>query len=103
MTSGETGDMNLAAGSSGKLEKAGVTRDAGKRHLPHETLVRLSDYLERYMGLFYPQKKWNDLERQIMKSLADFNFSDSEAFVDWLLSSVPRQGTRLRFWPVISQ
>jgi len=81
--------MKLAAGSSGKIEKTGAAKDVGNRHLPHETLVRLSDYLGRHMGLFYPQKKWNDLERQIMKSLADFNFSDSGAFVDWLLSSVP--------------
>ncbi len=81
--------MKLAAGSSGKIEKTGATKDVENRRLPHETLVRLSDYLRRHMGLHYPPKKWNDLERQIMKSLADFNFSDSGAFVDWLLSSVP--------------
>jgi len=57
--------------------------------LPHDTLVRLSGYLERHMGLSYPRNKWGDLEKKISESLADFNFNDAEAFLDWLLSSQP--------------
>lgn len=57
--------------------------------LSHETLARLADYLERHMGLFYPRQKWADLEKKIMKSLADLNFNDAEAFEDWLLASQP--------------
>ena len=58
-------------------------------NLSHDTLVRLTDYLKRHLGLSFPRKNWGDLERQIIQSLAEFNFDDSEAFVDWLLSSEP--------------
>ena len=58
-------------------------------NLSHDTLVRLTDYLKRHMGLSFPRKKWDDLERQISQSITEFKFSDSGAFVDWLLSSEP--------------
>jgi len=57
--------------------------------LSNDTLLRLADYLEHYMGLSYPRQKWADLERKIMKSLTDLNFNDNDAFADWLLSSSP--------------
>lgn len=57
--------------------------------LTDNTLLTLAEYLEHHMGLFYPPRKWNDLEKQIMKSFADFKSDDFEAFMDWLLSSVP--------------
>ena len=37
-------------------------------NLSHDTLVRLTDYLKRHMGLSFPRKKWDDLERQISQS-----------------------------------
>jgi chemotaxis protein methyltransferase CheR len=58
-------------------------------NLSYDTLVRLTDYLKRHMGLSFPRKKWDELEGKISQSLAEFNFDDSEAFVDWLLSSAP--------------
>lgn len=81
--------MKPSAGSPGKSGKTDMPKDTGNRRIPHDTLVRLSDYLGRHMGLFYPPKKWNDLERQILKSLTDFKFEDCEAFTEWLLSSSP--------------
>ncbi len=59
--------------------------------LSNDTLLRLADYLEGRMGLLFPRKKWSDLERHVMAAIPDFNFSDSVAFVDWLLSSSPTQ------------
>ena len=57
--------------------------------LSHDTFARLTDYLKRHLGLSFPRKNWGDLERQISQSRAEFNFDDSEAFVDWLLLSEP--------------
>lgn len=50
-------------------------------------LSQLSDLVAAQTGLYYPQERWGDLERGIAAAAPDFNFSDTEPCVHWLLSA----------------
>jgi len=50
-------------------------------------LSRLSDFLESHIGLHFPKERWRDLERGIAAASRESGYSQTETFVDWLLSA----------------
>lgn len=60
-----------------------------KKHrvLSDSVLSRLSEYLMTHMGLYFPKRKWGELEGKMIHALDEFPIDDVEDFVSWLLSS----------------
>ena len=55
---------------------------------PHDDqLNQLSDFVASRMGLYFPPKRWGDLERQTNSAAKEFGFSDTQTFLKWLLAS----------------
>ena len=54
--------------------------------LPNATLERLSAFVTREMGLFFPKERWNELERGIASALRALGCQDSLADVERLLA-----------------
>lgn len=50
-------------------------------------MAKLSDYLSRHMGLYFPEKRWNELWHKMSLAMRDFNFDQVERFIDWLMSA----------------
>jgi chemotaxis protein methyltransferase CheR len=44
------------------------------------------------MGLYFPRERWDDFERHIKLAASESGFSDTDAFLQWLLSSPLTQG-----------
>lgn len=55
--------------------------------LPHPLLSRLSDLLAVQMGLYYPEKRWGDLERGIAAAAPALSLGNVEACAHQLLSA----------------
>jgi len=50
-------------------------------------LHKLSQFIELNMALHFPEKRWNDLERNIIRAAKEFDYSDIDAFIDYIISS----------------
>jgi chemotaxis protein methyltransferase CheR len=50
-------------------------------------LSELSKYLSDHIGLFFPEKRWSELEHKMLAAQKDFNFDNVEEFIRWLLSA----------------
>lgn len=55
--------------------------------LPESLLSRLSEYISVKTALHFPREQWEDLERKAVSAAKEFDFSDPEAFVRWVLAS----------------
>lgn len=56
--------------------------------MPNKLLMtKLSDYLSMHMGLYFPEKRWEELWQKMSLAMRDFNFDQVERFVPWLLSA----------------
>ena len=55
--------------------------------LPHPLLSRLSELLATRMGLYYPEKRWGDLERGITAAAPALGLGNTETCVHQLLSA----------------
>ena len=53
---------------------------------PHLLLSQLSELLEMKMGLYYPEKRWDDLERRIASAAQELGVRDTESGILQLLS-----------------
>lgn len=62
--------------------------------LSSSLLLRLSEFVAEQTGLNFPQERWGDLERGIATAAPDFNFSDGESCVHWLLSAPLTRNTK---------
>ena len=49
-------------------------------------LERLSEYITKNMGLYFPQKNWVNFKIKIGNVAQNFNFNDLHAFIEWILS-----------------
>ncbi|MBI5590734.1 MAG: chemotaxis protein CheR [Deltaproteobacteria bacterium] len=52
-------------------------------------LSRLSDFIALYLGLHFPQKRWQDLDRAMSAAAVKLGFDNAAACARWLLSSPP--------------
>jgi chemotaxis protein methyltransferase CheR len=50
-------------------------------------LSQLSEFVSAHMGLYFTKNKWCDLERGIRFAAPEFNFNDTESFIQWVVSS----------------
>lgn len=50
-------------------------------------LSRLGEFVAAQMGLHFPKERWSDLERGITSAAREFRFSDTESYVESLISS----------------
>ncbi len=55
--------------------------------LSEDRLSQLSDFVAAAMGLYFPRKRWGDLDRQTKLAAKEFGFAGAEPFLKWLLSS----------------
>jgi len=55
--------------------------------ISRETLARLSEYLKTQMGLYFPEKRWDDLLNKMARAMKDFDYRDLSGFIEWLVSS----------------
>lgn len=55
--------------------------------LPDSLLSSLSDFLAVQTGLYFPKKRWSDLERGIVAAARQFGLPDEQACAHWLLSA----------------
>jgi len=55
--------------------------------ISRETLARLSEYLKTQMGLYFPEKRWDDLRNKMARAMKDFDYRDLSGFIEWLVSS----------------
>lgn len=55
--------------------------------VPHLLLSRLSELLAMQMGLYYPEKRWSDLERGIAAAAPALRMGNTEACIHQLLSA----------------
>ncbi|MDD5209180.1 MAG: hypothetical protein PHV36_07320 [Elusimicrobiales bacterium] len=58
-----------------------------KTSLPESLLSQLSEYISLKTALHFPREQWEDLERKTVSAAKEFDFSDPEAFVRWVLAS----------------
>ena len=58
-----------------------------KLSLPETLLSQLSGFISVKTALHFPREQWEDLERKAVSAAKEFNFSNPEAFVRWVLAS----------------
>lgn len=56
------------------------------RKLPDELLADLNGYISSFMGLYFTESRFCDLERGIALAAKDFGFENEAAFIGWLKS-----------------
>lgn len=57
-----------------------------KEHLPDTLLSRLSEFVADKIGLNFPKERWNDLERGVAAAAKEFEFKDTESYINWLIA-----------------
>lgn len=50
-----------------------------------ELLLEFSKYLDKNMGLFYPERAWSEFEKKIPKISVSFGFDDQSECIQWIL------------------
>jgi chemotaxis protein methyltransferase CheR len=60
--------------------------------LSDRRLSQLGEFVAAGMGLHFPRGRWSELERRTISAAGDFGFTDTEAFIQWLLSSPLTRG-----------
>jgi len=55
--------------------------------ISRETLARLSEHLKTQMGLYFPEKRWDELRRKMTQAMKDFDYRDLRGFIEWLVST----------------
>ena len=49
-------------------------------------ISRLSEFVTSQMGLFFPEKSYHELERRIISYAGQSEFTDTNSFLQWLMS-----------------
>ncbi len=62
-----------------------------KSKIPDPLLSRLSGFITKRMGLYFPPERWADLERAIVSAAKEFGSKNSECFLHGLLSPSPKR------------
>ncbi|MCI0527981.1 MAG: hypothetical protein L0Y56_11145 [Nitrospira sp.] len=57
-----------------------------------DLLSQLSEFVAAQIGLYFPRKRWHDLERGIRSAAREFSFKDIESCIQWLVSSSLTKG-----------
>ena len=58
-----------------------------KNSLPDRLLLQLSEFVAAGTALHFPRDRWSDLEYRTGSAAEQFGFTDTEAFIQWLVSS----------------
>jgi chemotaxis protein methyltransferase CheR len=58
-----------------------------KNTISENRLLQLSEFIAARMGLHFPPERWGDLERNIVPAAREFEFTDTDAFIRWLVTS----------------
>lgn len=58
--------------------------------IPPALMVRLCDLIRESIGLHFPEKRWPDLQRNMMMLGRDLNIGDPATTAKWLLDQPPR-------------
>jgi chemotaxis protein methyltransferase CheR len=55
--------------------------------ISENSLLQLSEFIADRMGLHFPPERWGDLERNIVPAAREFEFTETEAFIRWLVTA----------------
>ena len=55
--------------------------------IPDQLLQQLSEFIVRHFGLFFPEARWRDLAQKIAHAARDFDFTDPQEFITWLMTT----------------
>ena len=58
-----------------------------KNTISENRMLQLSEFIAARMGLHFPPERWGDLERNIAPAAREFEFTDTDAFIRWLVTS----------------
>jgi chemotaxis protein methyltransferase CheR len=58
-----------------------------KLSIPDNILLQLSEFISSNFALHFPKERWNDLERNIVSASKEFGFSDTEKFIQHIITS----------------
>lgn len=58
-----------------------------KNTISENRMSQLSEFIASSMGLHFPRERWGDLERNIEPAAREFEFTDTEAFIRWLVTA----------------
>lgn len=58
-----------------------------KPPIPDQLLQQLSDFIVRHFGLYFPEARRRDLAQKIANAARDFDFTDPQEFITWLMSA----------------
>ncbi|MBC7961448.1 MAG: chemotaxis protein CheR [Steroidobacteraceae bacterium] len=61
-------------------------KENSSRQIPELQLSRLGEYVTGWLGLHFPKKRWNDLERIICHAALELGFDDPLACIERLVS-----------------
>ncbi len=55
------------------------------KHLISEKLIaEFANYINTFIGLYYPIERWNELEKTLLLAIQNFEFTNPEKFIEWL-------------------
>jgi chemotaxis protein methyltransferase CheR len=55
--------------------------------LSNALISQLNEHLLAHTGLFFPEKRWDEIRQKMTAAMTDFGFEDAEEFIHWLLSA----------------
>jgi len=58
-----------------------------KNIISENRMAQLSEFIAARMGLHFPPERWGDLERNIVPVAREFGFTDTDAFIRWLVTA----------------
>ncbi|NQU81836.1 MAG: chemotaxis protein CheR, partial [Bacteroidetes bacterium] len=58
-----------------------------KSIIPEPLLAKFSKYIAENLGLYFPEKRRNDLRDKFLPASMKFGFNDAESCINWLLST----------------
>jgi chemotaxis protein methyltransferase CheR len=64
-----------------------MIKKINKNTISEPMLARLNKYIAENLGLYFPEKRWNDLRDKFQRASIEFGFSDAESCINWLLSA----------------
>lgn len=55
-----------------------------KQMIPDQLMAEFADFIADALGLYFPQKKWSELEKTFFLAMQTFQFTEAEQFIKWL-------------------
>lgn len=57
------------------------------KDLSDSLMLRLSEFIVDKTALYFPKERWDDLKRKINSAAKEFDFTNDQEFINWLIST----------------